>query len=416
MKIPSILQPLIDPARQPVPTLLSQLKIGQVLHGKVTAQLQPGLMRLQIGNTALLARSEVRVEPGSRLQLEVVKPMPLPELRILRRPDPATWQQRLVRSAIGRQLPPAEVRQQLNVLRTANANPRETALVRQFVDLLQQRAISGVRIEPAQLQQAIARSGLTHEARLATQIAAVAAARIPAATPVPVSSPPLPPVAGEPTGARAPTPAGIVSPPVTGAAPLVDVKLQLLQLLERLQQVTLPAADTKPRVTDASAQRPDPAGDSLLLRLMRLVEGSVNRIQLHQAVALPVEEGPRQAWQLDLPLQVGDETHDLMLRIERDNRGDTADQDPAWAVNLVFQFDSIGTLQTRIALAGDRLSATFWSDRPATHTMLEARLPKLATALEAQGFEIVHLAGVLGEPSEPLISLPVSEKLLDERA
>ena len=37
-------------------------------------------------------------------------------------------------------------------------------------------------------------------------------------------------------------------------------------------------------------------------------------------------------------------------------------------------------------------------------------------AFEAQGLEVVHLGGVLGEPTEPLISVPVPDSLLDERA
>ena len=39
-----------------------------------------------------------------------------------------------------------------------------------------------------------------------------------------------------------------------------------------------------------------------------------------QAAALPQDDGQRQAWQLDLPLHLADETQDAMLRIEREAR------------------------------------------------------------------------------------------------
>jgi hypothetical protein len=142
----------------------------------------------------------------------------------------------------------------------------------------------------------------------------------------------------------------------------------------------------------------------------------VSRIQLHQAAALPTEDGQRQAWQLDLPIQLPDETHDAMLRIERGPARDDDGMAPGWAVNLAFQFDSIGSLQCRIALAGDRVSATFWAERGKTHQTVEQRLPGLREAFEAQGLEVVHLAGVLGAPPEPLIRVPMPETLLDERA
>ena len=59
---------------------------------------------------------------------------------------------------------------------------------------------------------------------------------------------------------------------------------------------------------------------------------------------------------------------------------------------------------------------TFWSEQDNTHQRIEQRLPNLKEAFEAQGLEVVHLAGVLGTPSEPLIKVPMPESLLDERA
>ena len=142
----------------------------------------------------------------------------------------------------------------------------------------------------------------------------------------------------------------------------------------------------------------------------------MSRIQLQQAATLPTEDSPRQAWQLDLPVQLADESHDVMLRIERDTTEQDAHGGSTWAVNLAFQFDNIGTLQARVGLSGERVSTTFWSDRGNTHRRVEQRLPALQQAFEAQGLEVVHLSGVLGAPAEPLIRTPMPDKLLDEHA
>jgi hypothetical protein len=205
----------------------------------------------------------------------------------------------------------------------------------------------------------------------------------------------------------------------TPDGPAPDTKLQLLQLLQLLRadpprgsrRTDAAAADT----TTGGSARAGP--DSLLARLVRLIEGSVARIQLQQTAALQLEDGLRQAWQFDLPIRLPDESHGAMLRIQREPGDSEAGGTQAtWSVNLAFDFDSIGRLQCRVALSGERVSTTFWCERPDALARLEPRLPRLRTALEAQGLAVVHLAGGLGEPPEPLIRVPRADGLLDERA
>ena len=371
MKISTTLQPLIDATRREVPALLKQLQVGQVLQAKVLSEPQTGLLRLQIATTELLARSAVRIAPGALLKLEVIKGQPLPELRILRAPTRREQQQHAVRSAMARQLPAAEVRQGLGELRTQAKGAQQTAAVRQISEVLQQVGVRADRLTPGQLRRAIAHSGIFHEARLAA------------------------------------------------GAPPDDAKTRLLRLLTLFGEhsgARIKSAPPPPAATPQQVGARDPGGDALLHRLIRLIEGSISRIQLQQAAALPAEDGQRQAWQLELPIQLPGETHELMLRIEREATRDHAAGAPSWAVNLAFEFDTIGSLQCRVALSGERVSATFWSDQATTHARLERRLPVLREALEAQGLEVVHIAGVLGEPPEPLLRIPMPDVLLDERA
>ena len=372
VKIPATLQPLIDTSRRPIPSLLKQLQVGQTLEARVLAQVQTGLLRLQLANVELLARSQVMLDPGTRLKLEVMKAQPMPELRILRGPTAGERQQLLVRSAMARQMPPAEVRNAAQGLRAEARNPAQMEGVQQLAGILRSSGIRLHELNAAQLKRAMEQSGLFHEARLA----------------------------------------GVLP---TDAA---DAKTRLLQLLALVRnQGSIPQKGQagSPGTNGSTATGREAGADSLLNRLTRLIESAVSRIQLQQAAALPVEEGPRQAWQIDLPIQLPDESHEAMLRIERE-AGKNGENTATWAVNLAFQFDSIGTLQTRIALSGERVSATFWSEHDHTHRRIEQRLPKLQEAFEAQGLEVVHLAGVLGVPAEPLIRVPMPDSLLDERA
>lgn len=371
MKIPATLQPLIEATRRDMPTLLKQLQVGRTVQATVLAELKPGLLRLQIATTELLARTQLMLPAGTALKLEVVRGYPVPELRILRTPTPVEYQQQAVRSAMARQLPPQDIRQGLVELRSQAQTTQQTNAVRQFTAVLQQAGVKLDQLNPAQLQRAVALSGIFHEARL---------------------------LAGS-------------------ALQPMDIKTQLLQLLAQLggdgRSAHKPAPPPGP---DESPQARDNAGDALLNRLVRLIEGSVARIQLQQSTALPVDDNQRQVWQLDLPIQHHDETDDLMLRIEHEDGGGEAGGNAHWAVNLAFQFDTIGTLQCRIALSGERVATTFWCAQPATRERVEQRLPRLQDALEAQGLEVVHLAGLLGEPAEPLIRIVMPDSLLDERA
>ena len=373
LKIPSTLQPLIDATRRDAPSLLKQLQVGQLLQARVLDQIQPGLLRLQIASAEVLARSQVAIAPGTRLKLEVVKGQPLPELRVLREPDAQQRQQQVVRSAMARQLSPQELRQAVSELRAQASTPRQAEALRQLTTIVQESGVRPAQPAATQLQRAIAQSGVFHEARLA---------------------------------------AGLPANPA-------DTKVQLLRLLVVLREdLKLPPKAERQAGAAIEQQAParDMGVDSLLNRLIRLVEESIARIQLQQAVALPAEEGQRQAWQLDLPIRLPGETHEAMLRIERDDAGKAGGTPSTWAVNLAFQFDTIGTLQCRIALAGDHVSATFWCERTTTLAHVEQRLPVLRQAFEAQGLDVIRLAGVLGAPPEPLIKVPIPDSLLDERA
>ena len=437
MKIPVPLQPLLNPPQREVTSLLKQLQVGQILPARVLAELKPDLVRLRIATTELLARTPLSLKTGTHLKLEVIKQQQVPELRILREHPKTPVEQRAqaVRTALARQLAPVEVRRVVAELgraatepRAAPTGPRAPApgpgaapagpravptgprapapgvhhaageprnnpdtlrpveALRRFESVLRDAGIKPAQLTPRQVQRAVMQSGVFHEARM---------------------------VSG--------------TPPDTG-----DMKLRLLQLLSvltrdlgrstpslqtSLTQQTLPVEDKTRIQPEIQAQQARGlTGDSLLNRLIRLIEGSVSRIQLQQSAALPVEESPRQAWQIDLPVQLREGTEDVTLRIERDGENNDQDGGPGWSVNLAFQFDTIGTLQCRIGLSGERVATTFWCETAATHARVEERLPVLQQALEAQGLEVVHLSGVIGAPSEPLIHVPMPDSLLDERA
>lgn len=372
VKIPLPLQPLPTPPQREIPTLIKQLQLGQRVQARVLAQLQPSLVRLQLAATELLARTPQPLETGTKLQLQVVKTTPIPELRILQPQTVANSRDQAVRSAVSRQLPPQETRLTATALRESVNTPRMTEAIQRLDGIARDAGISPKQLNAQQIRNAVALSGLFHESKL---------------------------LGGDKSS----------SP---------DTKHRLLQLLKFLRSPDGPDR-TQTRTPDNNNQDTgtrSQTGPTPLNRLIRLVEASVSRIQLQQTAALPVEDSPRQAWQVDLPIHLRDHSEDVMLRIEHDEAADSSGSSTPWSVNLVFHFDTIGTLQCRVGLSGDRVATTFWSDRASTHAKVEQRIPTLQQALEAQGLEVVHLSGVHGEPTEPLIHVPTPSSLLDERA
>jgi hypothetical protein len=368
LKTDGALQALSRAAPGAVPRLIEAMQVGQLIQARVTANPQPGLLRLQIGQTELTARSPVDIPRDTRLQLQVVSRLPLPELRILSRLGASRPDQYLLRDALARQLPPSEARQAVQALARGPLTPAQSALVTEATRILDGSGLSQRQLSGSGLRQALDHSGLFHEARLLTH----------------------------------------------GAPGSGDTKTRLLQLLARLAPTQQAPVDPDAAPLSSRGAGTNPA-DAILARLGAVLEGAVARIQLHQAAALQGDDGQRQVWQIDLPILLSEEAHQLMLRIEREAAAERADQS-SWTVKLSFEFDSIGRLQSRIALNGTRVAATFWCERGSTLQRLEQRLPVLHEALVAQGLEVVRLAGVEGNPPEPLFTLPVTEALVDERA
>lgn len=375
MKIPLTLQPPSLAAQPQVQSLLQQLRVGQVLQAKVLAQVQPAVIKLQIATTELLARTPVTLEPGTRLRLEVMQREPQPALRILNReqsPLPPA-RDRVMRNAMPRQQLPIVTRQALQDLRAVASTQRQAEPIERAIRILSDSAVKPAQLTAGGIQRALTASGIFLETKLLSA--------------------------------------------TLQAAP--DLKLDLLKLLRTLtDRSRVVAADGKAAVDDAQypSNSRSAGNDALLTRLVRLIEGAVARVQVHQAAALPVEDNARQVWQIDLPVQTDDGTDDIALRIERDDEAGKSAADGSWSVNLVFDFDTIGKVQSRIGLNGDSVAVSFWCASDSAHNRLQQRLPVLERALKAQGLEVIHLSGAVGEPEDPSFRGTARSTLLDERA
>ena len=376
LKIPSALQPLLDKASDNTAVLLRLLRPGQLLRATVLRNNSGGLAQLRIANATVTARGNPSLESGQKLLLEVEKGLPEPLLRIVRQPPPRLPLQQIQQHAMARQIPPAEVPRQLREIqqqmkRIPGTGLQRMPVIKRAMNALEPRAPDVTKLTSGAVRRAVQNSGLLMESLLVKN----------------------------------------------GSVPKTDHKLELLQLLRLLLPENRAGLKPGPAAQADVAEKPaqPPQTDQLLNRLMRLVEGSIARIQSHQAKALANTDEPnRLLWQVDLPIQVGEQRDHLELKIQQEQAHDKEGaSDPTWKIEVRFDFQELGPVFSRITLCGKKLHCAFWSKKASTASRFEQALPRLEQALHDAGLEVSAVSSLQGTPQTDELPL---DGLLDERA
>ena len=377
MTPPSALQPLLEDVSTDTAGLLRMLKPGQLLRATVLSSTVNALAQLRIGGATLAAQTATPLRAGQKLLLQVERGLPEPLLRIAASPLRLPLAHQLQQHAMARLLPPQEISRQLQAIQQQlkqlpAAELQRLPAVRHALRVLEPPAPDIAKLTPGVLHRAVQRSGLLLEPLLYSQ----------------------------------------------NEVPRSDHKLQLLQVLRQLQPElrAAPQQTDKPAENAADRTALTSQTEQMLSRLMRLIEGSVARIQSHQAHALAGGDEPnRILWQVDLPLQVdGRREHlELKIRQERDKE-DAQTAEHTWKIDVRFDFQELGQVLSRITLQGKRLHCAFWSDRAPTASRFAQALPRLERTLHEAGLEVSAVSSLHGMPQAD--ERPASVGLLDEHA
>lgn len=352
------------------PALLAAWRAGAVLEALVvSADADQGTARVLIQGRALEVRTEVPLQSGQRLSLEA-EPRPGHwRLRIPPPPERAVLHQAL-RQALPRQQPLAPA---IQAFVRAVADSRLPPSVRALAAQLTAQVLEPRRLATADgLRQAVERSGIFLEARLAASVPPTTAPALPSSV---VKAPPLP--------------AG--APPAGHESVASDLKGLLLRLLHLLRAPT-------PARPDKDAADPDHAATETLRALTRHAEGALARIELHQLRALP-ESGEREpSFVLELPFRQGEQLETLMLRIRREPEADGEPEARApWTITLELGDGKSGPLRAVIAWSGEAVSTRFFAARSELAERIGTSLGLLDTRLRAAGLEVGTLEAHTGQ-------------------
>lgn len=148
--------------------------------------------------------------------------------------------------------------------------------------------------------------------------------------------------------------------------------------------------------------------------LKTAVNNAISHISQQQLLPLLRDADSTLLLLLGLPMRHDNETHWVDFRIEREK--ESANQTEAgWQVTLNFDIATLGPMQAKLHLLGNRLAATFRAANNTTLDKIRQHLPLLQQALQRSGIEVTKLDVIQGHIETPQ-PITTDVRILDEQA
>ncbi len=319
---------------------LSSWRVGQQLSALVVDSRPNGGLLLSVAGKTFTVSSDLPVQPGTRMALEVKQ---VGQEIVLRRvPDSPQGRTDAGGRAAQTTIELSSVRPSvlLNQLAAQPARFGSTEL-QEIARELRGRALKMEGLTPGAIQRGLRDSGLFVEADL---------------------------LAGRMGRARQ-----------SGKASLSQLQAVALALAEDLDEELAEAR--------------------VLHQLVDRATALLNGIAQQQLASLPQDDG-LQRWIFTLPVQFGEQFDDVRLEFEREPR--QADQEETWRASLTFEFPEMGAVTVRLQLRGSSVNVAFDCKIPATAARLGHNFPTLEGQLAARNLSATGLAvNVAGWDDDP---------------
>ena len=139
-------------------------------------------------------------------------------------------------------------------------------------------------------------------------------------------------------------------------------------------------------------------GRAAVAEISHQLGGVLSRLTLTQLASLPTDGGANTAWIIELPVRNSQGDTDVFeFRFEREGRG--ADEvDPAWSVQLSFDFEETGPVYAHVTVRGDEVTTRFRARDNGTADLIAGQLDRLRERFEKRGLTVNALACRPGEP------------------
>lgn len=350
-------------------------QVGQVLNAVVADRLPSGEMVLKVGAERVTASTDIPLQPGARLLLEVKQVQPSVTFRLLSHaplPNVAAAEalseaNRALRQISATPSGRGGVPQLLALLGGLQSGALSaTGIDRTMVRQLQANVLNAPQLtNPEALKRAVLTNGTFHEKLLAS------------------GHPELMRIAAN------------------------DLKGQLLKMMAK--------------VLSAGNDDEQGGGEGTEIEALALLRSALDKnleaVSQNQLGSLPAEDSQlSQQWLFDIPFQLGDSLHTLDLELSKDE-GSTGPQDETddttWRAKLNLDLPGLGATEITLKLLASQLSLHVVSTQRSTLEIFLQAKPGLTAGLESRGLEL-HRLSVMHAPD--MANHSVAAKPLDVRA
>jgi hypothetical protein len=157
---------------------------------------------------------------------------------------------------------------------------------------------------------------------------------------------------------------------------------------------------------------PDAARD-VARTLHGQADAAVSRTKLMQMASLPDADVARPIntpVRMELPFLIGHELVMAQIQIAREGSRREAERKRGWTMRFALNFSATGEVGAEVGLLGKAVNVALWAVEPETAEAMQAALPELGAALEALGLDpgAVRIRQGAPEPEKP-----VSGRLVD---
>ena len=328
-------------------------QVGQVLNAVVADKLPSGEMVLKVGAERVTASTDIPLQPGSRLLLEVKQVQPQITFRVLSAggapyvaaPEAMADAIKLQRQAGAAQLPKDGLAPLFSLLRALGGGSLQAlGLDRTIVKQLQGSVKSSDELtRPETLIKALQGNGTLHESLLAH---------------------------GAGTMARL-------------AAD--DLKGQLMRAVFKVRA----------NLEDSDKLGLEAEQVGLLETLRSALENGLKRITDNQLGSVPAEQTQLpQQWFFDIPFRLGEEVHNIGIQISEDDGSSAAGEgavSKAWAAHISLNMPGLGATEITVKLVGDKLSVDLIGSEQDTLALFLRSQQSLTAGLESRGLKLDRL-------------------------
>ena len=328
-------------------------QVGQVLNAVVADKLPSGEMVLKVGAERVTASTDIPLQPGSRLLLEVKQVQPQITFRVLSAggapyvapPEAVADAIKLQRQAGAAQVPKDGLAPLFSLLRALGGGSLQAlGLDRGIVKQLQGGVKSSDELtKPDVLIKAIQGNGTFHESLLAHGAGNMAR------------------LASD------------------------DLKGQLMRAVFKVRA----------NLEDSDKLGLEGEQVGLLEILRSALESGLKTITDNQLGSVPAEQTQLpQQWCFDIPFRLGEEVHNIGIQIFEDGADSVAGEgavSKTWAAHISLNMPGLGATEISVKLVGERISVDLTGSEQDTLALFLRSQQSLTAGLESRGLKLDRL-------------------------